>query len=132
MAPKKAVVGLQRVNGEWLNWSSLPILLPTDWPIQEAVRSSEAWLGQEALLFAVRRMAILGDHSACRLLMMLEGQDIAKEAQIAALCQQSAQDAAGAGCASAERGRKAAMAARTAVEMARAFLNTQRKSQGAG
>jgi len=62
--------------------------------------------------------------------MMLEGQDIAKEAQIAALCQ-SAQDA-GAGCASAERGRKAAMVARTSVEMARAFLNTQRKSQGAG
>ena len=118
---KKAVVGLQCLNGEWVNWSSMPTNLPTDWPIQEAVRSSEAWLGQEALLFATRRMAIMADHSACRLLMKIEGQDLAKEAQIAALCEQSAQDAA-------ERGRKAALAARNAVEVAREYL----KSQGAG
>ena len=86
MAPKtkKACHGLQRVNGEWVNDALVFGALPADWSAQEAAVKPEPWVSSCALLHALRRLAILADPAACKLLLSLQGQDIAKEQQIRA------------------------------------------------
>ena len=86
MAPKKkkACHGLQRVNGEWVNDALVFGALPVDWSAQEAAVNPEPWDSSRALLHALRRMAILCDPAACKLLLSLQGHDIAKEQQIQA------------------------------------------------
>ena len=82
--PKKACHGLQRVNGEWVNDTLVFGALPADWSAQEAAVKPEPWVSSCALLHALRRLAILADPAACKLLLSLHGQDIAKEQQIRA------------------------------------------------
>ena len=86
MAPKnkKACHGLQRVNGEWVNDALVFGTLPADWSAHEAAANPEPWVSSCALLHALRRLAILADPAACKLLLSLHGQDIAKEQQIRA------------------------------------------------
>ena len=81
---KKACHGLQRVNGEWVNDALVFGALPADWSAQEAAVKPEPWVSSCALLHALRRLAILADPAACKLLLSLQGQDIAKEQQIRA------------------------------------------------
>ena len=55
---------------------------PTDWAETEASQCPEPWLGNNPNLHALRRMAILADAGAVRLLLSLRGQDREKEQQI--------------------------------------------------
>jgi hypothetical protein len=56
--------------------------LPSCWAIHEAETTPAPWLANNPLLHALRRMAIMADVAAVRLLLSLEGYDAAKEAQI--------------------------------------------------
>ena len=82
MAPKRHVTGLQRVNGEWVSNTLNFAALPADWAEIEASQHPEPWLDSCPHLHALRRMAIMADAGAVRLLLSLEGQDRAKEQQI--------------------------------------------------
>ena len=82
MAPKRHVTGLQRVNGEWVSNTLNFAKLPADWAEIEASQHPEPWLDSCPHLHALRRMAIMADAGAVRLLLSLEGQDRAKEQQI--------------------------------------------------
>ena len=93
MAPKKKqIAGLQRVKGEWVSDTLNFAALPADWSEIEASQTPEPWLDKRAHLRAVRRMAIMADAGAVKLLLSLEGHDRAKQDQILALvgCNQTA------------------------------------------
>jgi hypothetical protein len=85
MPPKRQVTGLQRVGSEWVSYSLVFTALPADWSEIEASDQPDAWLDSTPHLHALRRMAILADPGAVRLLLSLKGQDMAKEQQILAL-----------------------------------------------
>ena len=59
--------------------------MPPDWSEIEASQQPDAWLDTKHNLHALRRMAIMADAGAVRLLLSLKGQDRAKEQQILAL-----------------------------------------------
>ena len=83
MAPKRnQVPGLQRVNGEWVSYTLNFAALPTDWAEIEASQRPEPWLDSNPNLHALRRMSVLADCGAVRLLLSLTGSDTAKEQQI--------------------------------------------------
>ena len=83
MAPKRrAVSGLQRLHGEWVNTCLVMESLPIDWAENEAMIYPEPWLSPTPSLHALRRLAILADAGAVRLLLTLSGEDRAKEALI--------------------------------------------------
>ena len=84
MAPKKKIAGLQRVNGEWVSEALTFAALPADWSEIEASQTPEPWLDNRPHLHALRRMAIMADAGAVKLLLSLEGQDRAKQEQILA------------------------------------------------
>ena len=84
MAPKKKIAGLQRVNGEWVSDTLTFAALPAEWSEIEARQTPEPWLDNKPHLHALRRMAIMADAGAVKLLLSLEGQDRAKQEQILA------------------------------------------------
>ena len=85
MAPKKKqVTGLQREKGEWISDTLNFAALPADWSEIEASQTPEPWLDNRSHLHALRRMAIMADAGAVKLLLSLEGQDRAKQEQILA------------------------------------------------
>ena len=86
MAPKKKqIAGLQRVNGEWVSDTLNFAGLPADWSEIEAGQTPEPWLDKRAHIDALRRMAIMADAGAVKLLLSLEWQDRAKQEQILAM-----------------------------------------------
>jgi hypothetical protein len=112
MAPKKQVIGLQRVGGEWV-WYALKFeTLPPDWAETEAKEFALPWQGATPNLHALRRMAIQADPGAVKLLLSLRGQDWQKEAELLARAQ--GQNAAA---------QRATMAARSAL----AYLATHER-----
>ena len=82
MAPKRAVTGLKRVGAEWVHYSLCFASLPANWSEVEASQCPHPWLDDNAPLHALRRMAILADAAAVRLLLSLEGSDATKNQQI--------------------------------------------------
>ena len=84
MAPKKNITGLHRVNGEWVSNTLTFAALPAEWSEIEASQTPEPWLDNKPHLHALRRMAIMADAGAVKLLLSLEGQDRAKQEQILA------------------------------------------------
>ena len=85
MAPrKKQIAGLQRINGEWVSDTLNFAAIPADWSEIEASQTPEPWLDKRAHIHALRRMAILADVGAVKLLLSLEGPDGAKQDQILA------------------------------------------------
>jgi len=82
MAPKRIVTGLQRVGGERVHYSLCFASLPANWAEMEASHCPQPWLEGTATLHALRRMAILADAAAVRLLLSLEGSDATKNQQI--------------------------------------------------
>ena len=83
MAPKK-IAGLHRVKGEWVSEALTFAALPAEWSEIEASQNPEPWLDNKPHLHALRRMAIMADAGAVKLLLSLEGQDRAKQEQILA------------------------------------------------
>ena len=83
MAPKK-IAGLHRVKGEWVSEALTFAALPAEWSEIEASQTPEPWLDNKPHLHALRRMAIMADAGAVKLLLSLEGQDRAKQEQILA------------------------------------------------
>ena len=75
--------GLHLVKGEWVSRLDLA-QLPHGWAEIEAVREPEPWLGSTPHLYALRRMAVLADPGASRLLLSLTGTAVEKEGQIQA------------------------------------------------
>ena len=108
MPPKRQVTGLQRIGGEWVNYTLSFSTLPDDWPAAEAARNPAPWQDGSANLHALRRLAIMADAPAARLLLSLRGSGREKEGQLRALVEQGSD--------------KAAMAACRAVAVARAHL----------
>jgi len=108
MAPKRQPTGLQRIGCEWINYTLSFAPLPEDWPAAEAARNPAPWLDDSPNLHALRRLAIMADASAARLLLSLRGSDRDKEGQLRALVEQGSD--------------KAAAAASRAVAVARAHL----------
>ena len=86
MAPKKKqIAGLQRVNEEWVSDTLDFAAIPADWSEIEASQTPEPWLDKRAHIHALRRMAIMADAGAVKLLLSLEGRgDGAKQDQILA------------------------------------------------
>jgi len=85
MAPKKrAVTGLQCVKGEWVSDTLNFAALPADWSEIEASQTPALWLDDRPHLHALRRMAIMADAGAVKLLLSLEGRDRPKQEQILA------------------------------------------------
>jgi hypothetical protein len=82
MPPKRQITGLQRVNGEWVSNTLNFAELPSDWAEIEASQYADPWLGSCPNLHALRRMAILANTGAVKLLLSLRGQDREKERQI--------------------------------------------------
>jgi hypothetical protein len=76
------VVGLHRINRERIptEWDSAA--MSTDWAENEAVQSPDPWLSASSQLHALRRMALLGDAKADRLLMTLWGSDADRQRQL--------------------------------------------------
>ena len=81
MAPKHRITGLQRVRGEWISDTLNFVALPSDWSEIEASQQPEPWLACNAHLHALRRMAIMADTGAVKLLLALQGSDASKQAQ---------------------------------------------------
>ena len=80
MAPKsRKIIGLQRLHNEWINDCLVLESLPTDWAEDEARRFPEPWLNPNPSLHAFRRLAILADTGAVRLLLSISGEDWKKE-----------------------------------------------------
>ena len=80
MAPKsRKITGLQRLHNEWINDCLVLESLPTDWAEDEARRYPEPWLSPNPSLHALRRLAILADTGAVRLLLSISGEDWKKE-----------------------------------------------------
>jgi hypothetical protein len=102
MPPKRSVTGLQRVGCEWVSYTLNVQALPSDWSEIEASQHPEPWLDSRPNLHALRRMAIMADAGAVRLLLSLQGSDGAKEQQI---LERAGQDKA------ADRATKAAQSA---------------------
>ncbi len=90
------------MNGEWVSYTLNFAALPTDWAEIEACQHPEPWLDNRPNLHALRRMAIMADAGAVRLLLGLHGSDAAKEQQI---LERAGQDKA------ADRATKAAQSA---------------------
>jgi len=82
MAPKRNVTGLQRVGGEWVHYSLCFASLLANWSEVEASQCPQPWLDDTAPLHALRRMAIMADAAAVRVLLSLEGSDATKNQQI--------------------------------------------------
>ena len=78
----RRVTGLQRIGTEWVSYTLNFAELPSDWAEIEASQHPEPWLNNNPNLHALRRMAILADAGAVRLLLSLRGQDREKERQI--------------------------------------------------
>ena len=91
MPTKTKVTGLHRVGTEWVSTTLNFATLPADWSECEASQHPDPWLGARPNLHALRRMAIMADAGAVRLLLSLRGQDKEKEEQILA---QAGQDKA--------------------------------------
>eukprot|EP00969_Alexandrium_andersonii_P098337 4340579-Alexandrium_andersonii.AAC.1 len=109
MPPKrKTPAGLQRVGCEWVNYSLSFAALPEDWSAMEAAKNPAPWLDDSSHLHALRRLAIMADAPAARLLLSLRGSDREKEGQLRALVAQGSD--------------KAAVATTRAVAVARAYL----------
>ena len=108
MPPKRQPTGLQRVGCEWVNYTLSFAALPEDWAAMEAAANPTPWEGGSPHLHALRRLAIMADAPACRLLLSLRGSDREKEAQLRVLVEQGSD--------------KAALAAGIAVAVARAYL----------
>ncbi len=70
------------MNGEWVSYTLNFAALPTDWAEIEASQRPQPWLDNRPNLHALRRMAIMADAGAVRLLLGLHGSDAAKEQQI--------------------------------------------------
>ena len=89
MAPKreeKQISGLRRVKGEWVSGTLNFTTLPVDWSEIEARQTPKPWLDRAPHLHALRRMAIMADAGAVKLLLSLEdGQDVVKQHQILAM-----------------------------------------------
>ena len=64
----------------YLNFAAIP----ADWSEIEASQTPEPWLDKRAHIHALRRMAIMADAGAVKLLLSLEGQDREKQAQLVA------------------------------------------------
>ena len=107
MPPKRQVTGLQRVYGEWVSYTLTFSALPPDWAEIEASQRPEPWLDRNPNLHALRRMAIMADAGAVKLLLSLRGRDREKEEQILAQAEQN----------------KAADRAARATQSALAYLN---------
>lgn len=107
MAPKRQVTGLQRVGGEWVSNTLNFRALPPDWGEIEASQRPEPWLDSHPNLHALRRMAIMADAGAVKLLLSLRGRDREKEEQVLA---------------QAQRQNKAAQRATEAARTALAYL----------
>ena len=75
------------MNGEWVSRTLNFRELPSDWAEIEASQCADPWLGSCPNLHALRRMAILADIGAVRLLQSLRGRDGEKEQQILAQAQ---------------------------------------------
>ena len=82
MPPERQVTGLQRIGTEWVSYTLNFAQLPADWAEIEASQRPEPWLDSCPNLHALRRMAILADAGAVRMLLSLRGQDREKERQI--------------------------------------------------
>ena len=82
MAPKRHVTVLRRVGCEWASYTLNFEALPLEWSSFEASQRPEPWLNGQPNLHALRRMPILADASAVRLLLALKGNDRIKEEQI--------------------------------------------------
>ena len=82
MPPKRSVTGLQRVGCEWVSYTLNFQALPPDWSEIEASQHPGPWLNDHPNLHALRRMAIMADAGAVRLLLTLNGTDRGKEQQI--------------------------------------------------
>ena len=72
------------MNGEWVSDTLTFAALPAEWSEIEASQTPEPWLNHKPHLHALRRMAIMADAGAVKLLLSLEGQDHAKQEQILA------------------------------------------------
>ena len=70
------------MNGEWISNTLTFAALPAEWSEIEASQAPEPWLDCNPHLHALRRMAIMADAGAVKLLLSLEGQDHAKQEQI--------------------------------------------------
>ena len=81
--PKQAT-GLQRIRGEWVSYTLNFKILPPDWSEIEASQHPHPWLDRNPHLYALRRMAIMAEASAIKLLLSLSGPDTDKERQILA------------------------------------------------
>ena len=108
MPPKRQLTGLQRVGCEWVNYTLSFAALPEDWPALEAAINPAPWLDASPHLHALRRLAIMADAPAARLLLSLRGSDREKEGQLRALVEQGSD--------------KAAVATSRAVAVARTYL----------
>jgi len=82
MASKHCATGLRRVRGEWVSDTLNFAALPPDWSEIEASQRPDPWLDANMHLYALRRMAIMADAGAVKLLLALEGSDTAKQAQL--------------------------------------------------
>ena len=61
--------------------------MATQWPADEALANPDVWLGANAHIQYLQRMALLpGTPSAKRLLLALKGQHVSRERQLVALC----------------------------------------------
>jgi hypothetical protein len=75
--------GLRHVRGEWVSDTLTFAALPPDWSEIEASQQPDPWLSANAHLHALRRMAIMADAGAVKLLLALEeGSDTDKQAQL--------------------------------------------------
>ena len=84
MPPKRQVTGLHRIGTEWVSYTLNFVELPAGWADIEASQHAEPWLDSNPNLHVLRRMAIMADAGAVRLLLSLRGQDREKEEQILA------------------------------------------------
>jgi len=108
MPPKRQPTGLQRVGCEWVNYTLSFAALPEDWAAMEAAANPTYWQDGSPHLHALRRLAIMADAQAARLLLSLRGSDREKEAHLRVLVEQGSD--------------KAAMAVSRAVAVAKAYL----------
>ena len=90
MPPEKVVGGLQRVNGEWVKKILTFEPVQGDWATVEAHDCPGPWLDEHNHLHALRRLAVLADAGAIKLLLKLQGSDRAKDQQLRELVGQDA------------------------------------------
>ena len=84
MPHKHQVTGLHLIGAEWVSYTLNCVELPAYWAVIEASQHADQWLDRHPNLHALRRMAIMADAGAVRLLLNLHGQDREKEEQLLA------------------------------------------------